>query len=400
MKIGAIARKIGLSLMCAILAIVPFSVPVVADYQVNYQQAFAYAFWALYGFDTLSPSTSFSGSINAYTISGSMTFQNTTTSDDSMLNVYSYSNGAWLGYYISASGQTVTYRTSSGATGTCTNCHIGFNISQDYYTNNVSLKVPAESISITESGSPYIPYLTQSSSFPTVTGYTNNMQQFFQNDIGTASDDSIVLSFIINKTVYQADSPVFYDRNLGDQGYIVSRPYNQNLGYGSSRMCLYTYEIKGVNEVQANNYFTVQFPSLEGQTGLKVLPIYFGAKNNLTEDLGKMIGIDVGVTYILDEGSPEAQASVGDNDQSTDVLNSSISDLVGQEDTFINSMDSDLQNVDFNAGNNILNESSLALSANWVKTQYDRMTSNNVIGDLISYALLFGLGLLIVGKSR
>lgn len=392
MKIGAIARKIGLSLMCAILAIVPFSVPVAAEYTIDNNNVMAYSFWGTYGYSLISDSI-------YYDYSGRLQFTITDYEGDTpgywRPEVYSNA-GNFLGYYKSASSNNIYYTTTGGSTGNCTICYIKL-VPESYggQQNNQSWNINTGTIDLIQRGSNYIPFLKfpSGSSFPVITGW--NTTQRIRYNPGQQGGNPLHIVFVSNVglTFGAANSPTVYSQN----GYPYEVWRDATWIVGDYRF--YDMTITRDNSVVADNisdYISISFPQYESRTDVEILPIFFGGENYMTDDIRAYIGKG----SIINTGTSESQNTVVENDQATSDLNNSVSDLVGQEDTFINSMDSDLQNVDFNAGNNILNESSLALSANWVKTQYDRMTSNNVIGDLISYALLFGLGLLIVGKSR
>lgn len=103
---------------------------------------------------------------------------------------------------------------------------------------------------------------------------------------------------------------------------------------------------------------------------------------------------------LLLQGNNNTSSSVTSNDQQNSDLSTSIDSLVDQEDDFNNDMQQNLNNINFQGSDQFLQTGMLSTSAHWVKTQYNRMVSGNVIGSLVSYALLFGLGILIVGKMR
>ena len=95
---------------------------------------------------------------------------------------------------------------------------------------------------------------------------------------------------------------------------------------------------------------------------------------------------------------PLSVVSENNLNNSSDELNNSSNQLITQEDVFNDDMNNALQDIDtnFNIGTNF--GSKFISSANWVKTQYDRLTGNTPFGSLISFSLLIGLALLLVGK--
>lgn len=166
---------------------------------------------------------------------------------------------------------------------------------------------------------------------------------------------------------------------------------------GSWQIDIYEFEIpSGIG------YFSFDLTAYQP---VEVLPIYLGYKNQMSDDTYSFVYGDRPITVydssmysLIQEGDSGSQSSVTSSDTQNTELNTSIDSLTSTEDTFLTDMDNSLNDISWSS--DLLGDSSLALSANWVKTQYENMTQGNVLGDIIQYALLFGLGLLIIGKMR
>lgn len=61
-----------------------------------------------------------------------------------------------------------------------------------------------------------------------------------------------------------------------------------------------------------------------------------------------------------------------------------------------NDFNSQMQNI--NTNNSVINDSNFLSSANWVKQQFDRMTNNNALGAVLSFSLIVGLALALLGR--
>lgn len=103
---------------------------------------------------------------------------------------------------------------------------------------------------------------------------------------------------------------------------------------------------------------------------------------------------EISILEILQGNNSTNQTSTDLTNQSSQ-LDQGVTSFNNLEDTFNTNFTTDFNNIPFN--NNMLSNSSLVQSMSWVRTQFDRMTQNNVFGTFIQYALLFGLGLLVIG---
>lgn len=115
--------------------------------------------------------------------------------------------------------------------------------------------------------------------------------------------------------------------------------------------------------------------------------LQFGLSNQLLEDL-----------HIIANGTSGSNESVSNLDDSTSDLNESINDYVGLENDFNNNMNNAMEDIDLNSNLPTAMGTKFLQSANWVRVQFNRMTENNPFGSVLSFSLVVGIALLILGK--
>lgn len=136
------------------------------------------------------------------------------------------------------------------------------------------------------------------------------------------------------------------------------------------------------------------------------MPVYCNAhvyNENVSTDFALIFGLNNRLLNALDNitGNQQSQQSV--NNATT--TNQSASDTFTQEETLVNNAEQDLQdnldNLDIqNKNNNLFGNSKFVASAQWVKLQFDNLTNNNAFGYMITFSLVIGIALVIVGKLR
>lgn len=97
-------------------------------------------------------------------------------------------------------------------------------------------------------------------------------------------------------------------------------------------------------------------------------------------------------------GNQEANSTSTSLNNKTTELTTSITNYNQLESDFVSDMNDSIDDIDFNSS--LISNGNLLNSITWVKQQYDRMTVNTVFGSMIQYALLFGLGILIIGRFK
>lgn len=106
------------------------------------------------------------------------------------------------------------------------------------------------------------------------------------------------------------------------------------------------------------------------------------------------------IESIITSGN-NASNSAGNNlDNKTSDLNSVTSTLSNFESSLNTDLTTQMNQIDFNTSGSIISNNNFLLSSNWVRTQYNRMISNNPFGSMISFSLVIGISLLVIGKLR
>lgn len=164
---------------------------------------------------------------------------------------------------------------------------------------------------------------------------------------------------------------------------------------------LNTFQYNGVATrivklVIRNNGSSTTNVYLKTNVAMQVMPIYCHSAREMgyeTQDFCDNFG--------LSYGGAAVQESLDNADDMNSDLVSSEDDLFSYEDTFGENLDDSLQSMD----NTIINYdpgtafgSKFLYSSNWVRSQFEAMTSNTPFGSVLSFSLLLGIALLIIGK--
>lgn len=136
----------------------------------------------------------------------------------------------------------------------------------------------------------------------------------------------------------------------------------------------------------------------------KFMPIYYDYPTNdyITTDFALLFGLSNDLLDNLDiiaNGTLNSNNAVNSSDDIKNDFDDSASDLVSAENSFNASMNSSLENIntDFSFSSNFGNK--FLSSADWVRVQFNNMTNSTPFGSVLGYALLLGIGLLIIGKT-
>lgn len=144
----------------------------------------------------------------------------------------------------------------------------------------------------------------------------------------------------------------------------------------------------------------------------KFIPIYANTVGNANGNYTLPISTDFALQYglsnelldnldIIANGNNQSDQSVSDSD----TTNQQAQQVFQQEEQLVNNAEQDLKdnldNLDIqNQNNNLFGNSKFVASAQWVKLQFDNLTNNNAFGYMITFSLVIGLTLVIVGKLR
>lgn len=136
------------------------------------------------------------------------------------------------------------------------------------------------------------------------------------------------------------------------------------------------------------------------------MPIYYNTYdfNLLSTDFALSYGLTnsfLDNISIIANGNNQSNQSVSNSD----TTNQLASDTFDTEEQLISNAETDLNNnlntLDIaNQNNNLFGNSKFIASASWVKTQFDNLTNNNAFGYMITFSLVIGIALVIIGKLR
>lgn len=130
------------------------------------------------------------------------------------------------------------------------------------------------------------------------------------------------------------------------------------------------------------------------------MPIYFNFVNNTNISLD--FALNFGLSNILIDylSGNSAQDSINDNDDITQEFTDQADLIVDLESSFTDDFESSLNNpsIDVNTTPQSLFGSSFTASASWLRSAFNHLTLNNPFGSLLTYSLLLGLALLIIGR--
>lgn len=153
--------------------------------------------------------------------------------------------------------------------------------------------------------------------------------------------------------------------------------------------------------IDGNEFARVSFNSYD--TTWKYMPIYFKSVNNtnVTTDFALLFGLDNRLLLAIENIQPNI--STDESADNLDIESNDFSDaadnLFGYEDDFNNDLNDSLDdiNVNFDVGNAF--GSKFLNSAQWVRQQFDALTNTTPFGTVLSFSLILGLALLIIGKA-
>lgn len=134
------------------------------------------------------------------------------------------------------------------------------------------------------------------------------------------------------------------------------------------------------------------------------MPIYYSATNNenLSTDFALQFGLKNSFLKnieIIASGTSSSSSSSDNLETVSDDISSSSDDLIQSENSFNNSMNNNLQQIDTNINIGNLGSKFLA-SADWVRMQFNTLTNGTPFGSVLSFSLLLGLALVLVGRIR
>lgn len=207
-----------------------------------------------------------------------------------------------------------------------------------------------------------------------------------------------------NKFIWKFYSNYYYDSDtvlntiftLND-GDLVTSSRSEVFFYNGKRMRLYTVEIGNFTKSTVQNKITfhasesyVYIPIYLHRTSYQYIStdfaLKFGLSNSMLDDI-----------HLLAQGNTASSDSASDAQSANEDLATESSTLFNQEDSFKQDMNNAMQNIntgfnmsDFGAG--------FVNSAQWVRSQYENLTNNTPFASLITFSLLIGISMIMLGK--
>lgn len=133
---------------------------------------------------------------------------------------------------------------------------------------------------------------------------------------------------------------------------------------------------------------------------LEIMPIYTGyiTQENISMDFALQFGLHNKLLDAFTGNSSTDTSSDNLEDSASDFQTASES-LFSYEDDMNDDLNDALSdiNVNFNVGTQL--GSKFLTSASWVRNQFDSITNNTPIGTVLSFSLILGLSLLLIGKA-
>ena len=214
-----------------------------------------------------------------------------------------------------------------------------------------------------------------------------------------------------------------------------SSSYNQMLIFGVNRNItsinslqnyfdLYNINIINFNfiyrkDLPVNNYFTIVkieyniSDSNNGTSGYfnfkdnyKIIPIYHEYyssyfKNYISTDFALTYGLTndlLNNLNIIAQGTNQSNQSSSSLETQKGSFDTTSNNLYSSENAFNTDMNSKLQSIDTSFNPSTSFGSKFLSSADWVRTQFNNLTSTTPFGTVLSFSMLLGLSLLIIGK--
>lgn len=349
-------------ILCALLLVVPFSYPVFAsdEYtQFTINQFSAYSFFSRYNF---RPYVNNLGLGDTLVIDNTVSCTTSTDGTSTSCTIYDYKINNQNNKFFPV--LSATPKDSA-----VTEYLLKYTNPTSYDANN-RIRVTKEPI-----------YILYFSNFNTTTNnlhiYTSNAAYPVEATRITTDSQSLVAGvfYLICLKIWANNVPT----TGTTKGYVFA---SVDLGYTAS----------------ANN-----LPS-----PINVLPIYYGSKYTMPEDVYYYIfnepkpnlSYDATTYDLLENGNSDTQDSIDSFNDTTSDLTSITSDLHNFESGLNTDLTTQMNQIDFNTSGSIISNNNFLLTSNWVRTQYNRMITNNPFGSMISFSLVIGISLLVIGKLR
>lgn len=328
----------------------------------------------------------------------------------------------------------------------------------NYYQNTISgnISVPSYNINI-YSNAPYenvtshTETVNQKLYLPLNTGYyVNWMSGSYIHDNGHVSNSrdlyieangDLYISFVSNTNPYNGSqvypaTAVQENRHMKvyvreAQTYLMQM--DRILDSEISGMVYVTYKIHNYDEIR--HWVSIDFPRFSNST--KIIPVYVGSGNDVDDSIKQSLGISTktetylssidnkmdqyhtdlsninnNIVYLnnnenqnhlllrnlISQGNQSTSNTVNNLSDQNLALDSSISSYDNLEASYNDQMDLALNDIDLSPG--IINQTGFLNAATWVGAQFNRLVLNTPFELALTFSMVLGLGLVIVGKMR
>lgn len=191
--------------------------------------------------------------------------------------------------------------------------------------------------------------------------------------------------FIGDMDIYYIDSGSYYKLSSNTSRF----------EYSSSTLSRAIYALASPNAAYTNWVSYLSSNSVDEVNTSFTVGNYYIVSSNSSDALEVH---DSGLSNLVENGNMTSQTATHELDNTTSDLSSTADQYHNLENTFINDLDSNLE--DLTLDSNLITNGNFLTSANWVRTQFNRMTNNNPFGSMIFFTLSLGIALAIIGKIR
>lgn len=363
-----VMKKTIISLLFSVMIITPFSFSAAAE-DINLGWYYSVSWWQSNGMTTIIPTESFSVGSHYLSVPA-LTF---------------YDNIEGGG---GANGYTC-YATSVNSNGVSQwSCYLRSNNGSTYGGGQEVIQ--SDGFFLTESSYQIVNnsthfYTTLSGSYNIVTLYDNDKR------IAVEANDIYDIFFMTDKSKapFQLQPQIFTYPNTTYSMTITEQPVQV---YGDYYLHHFTVTTDLSSDIA---YGTPIFHGLNGYSG-EIVPVYMGNRKYMPSDLYSTL-----IGNPLTQGDSQSLASGSNLDNKADDLSAASDTLHSFEEDTISDMNVQFNNIDVDGeGLSLVTNGNFLTSANWVRTQFNRMITGNVFGTLIYFSLVLGLALLVLGKLR
>lgn len=234
-----------------------------------------------------------------------------------------------------------------------------------------------------------------------INGYNDYLFPIFQEDSTkiisntsvTVYQKKCILVMYTNRSVYNAitfNNFFTYNSNFtisdfkyvqrSTAGWIIHVTF-ENTSSSSQTLNLKSINSTGKFTVIYNNIYYDSYPVSTD------FALQFGLNNDVLSTLN-----------IIANGTSGSNSTVSNFNQTEQTMNNTIDDYNEIENSFTDDFEENITAINPSDHGLSLMGSKFLNSANWVKTQFDRITTGTPFGSVLGFSLVLGLGLLIIGR--